>query len=262
MNRQKLTGWKKPTKRFPMVAMLCWLLPWAQVAGAADTADYSGLPYWCDEKAREATGWTSTLQGGMYHYCGGLRHLNNSYKATSPQRQGYALEKAIGEFNYMIANNPGSRDPLLGDVYLNRAVALRLGHKEAQAMGDLHKAIELNPKLAQAYTELASIYVRLKQDAKALQLVSDGLRHVPDSKSLQRRYTALGGKLPYPAPIQPPAEQAKPGAQAEPPPGKPETPRDAGPEKTPAPMTPAPVAPSEPSAPIGSKSNPWCRFCP
>lgn len=253
-------------KHLLMMSMLCWFLPCAQMAGAADTTDYSGLPYWCDEKAREATGWKSTLQGGMYHYCGGLRHLNNSYKTASPQRQAYALEKAIGEFNYMIANNPGSRDPLLGEVYLNKAVALRLGNKEAEAMRDLHKAIELNPKLAQAYIELASIYSKLKQDGKALQLVSEGLRHLPDTKSLRRRYDALGGKPPYPAPIGKPIEQAlpQPSEKIEQQSEKREiAPTETTLEKVSAPeLAPVPMPQPEKLAPKDAKSNPWCRFCP
>jgi tetratricopeptide (TPR) repeat protein len=253
-------------KRSLISLLLCLLSTYPEIVVGADIGDSAGLPYWCDEKARTASGWKSSLQGGMYHYCGGLRHLNNSYKETSPQRRAYALEKAIGEFNYMIANNPGSKDPLLGEVYLNKAAALRLGKKEAEAMRDLYKALELNPKLVQPYTELASIYSGLKQEKKALEIISEGLSHLPDSNGLQRRYNALGGKLPYPAPIGKPLEKILPQSSEniEHPSGK----REIAPivpvvEKSPMPE-PVSVAVPQPeiSTPKDTKSNPWCRFCP
>lgn len=246
-------------KRSPLWLALCLLSTFSEITSGAEGIDNTGLPYWCDEKTRIAYGWKTTLQGGLYHYCGGLTHLNSYYKKTTPYSRSYALEKAIGEFNYMIVNNPGSRDPLLGEVYLNRAVALRLGNKEVDAMQDLQKSLELNPKLSQAYIELATIFTKLKQEKKALQVVSEGLRHLPENKNLQRRYHSLGGKLPYPAPFNQPADEVKPlrDERIEPQSVKSEatTTREEKPSA-------APATQQEQTEPKGNKTNPWCRFCP
>ena len=240
--------------------MLCLIVPYAKYSFGAPTYNSGALPYWCDEKVRETTGWKSGLQGGIYHYCGGLNHLNDYWKKKSPYERQYALERAIGEFNYMIVNNPGSQDPMLGEVYLNKAYALRLGGKKAEAIGALYKAIELNPRLTQAYLELATMLAKLKQEDKALKVVTQGLRYMPGTPSLERRYNTLGGKLPYPDPIQKPAEvvdaisvQDKASESS----GSAPVVEKANEEKN------KPLPPIENNVDqIGEGSNPWCRFCP
>jgi hypothetical protein len=106
---------------------------------------------------------------------------------------------------------------------------------------------------------LADFYSGIKQPAKALEIITEGLRHNPDTKSLQRRYTELGGELPYPAPIEPtPAVEAEAAKPEEPPTP---TPNSVEPAASPTTVPPAPVEPTaEPQ--IGSPTNPYCRFCP
>jgi len=101
---------------------------------------------------------------------------------------------------------------------------------------------------------------RLKQDKKALETISEGLRHLPDSKGLQRRYKALGGKLPYPAPIGKPLEKVLPQSseKIEQPSGKHELTKMGS--VVPPPPVPMPLP--EISTPEDTKRNPWCRFCP
>ena len=125
--------------------------------------------------------------------------------------------------------------------------------------------------LVKAYTLTSDIHVKLNQKNEALTVVTEGLRHVPDSRALQRLYKERGGKLPYPEPI---------ARAAEVPAAPDQTPREGEPaagEGKPkdtvqlAPASPAPDAaagggPADAQAPatpkIGSPTNPWCRFCP
>ena len=143
------------------------------------------------------------------------------------------------------------------EVHLQKGKALKLLGQEAKAINEFTEAIKGNPKLVQAYVELADIQARNKKPGESLKTVTEGLRHNPGTKSLQRRYTALGGKLPYPAPIESPSIEAKaadnPDETAAPIPVE----SSAG---TSAAVTPATEPVDTPK--IGSPKNPYCRFCP
>jgi len=137
---------------------------------------------------------------------------------------------------------------------MNRGIAMSMLQKPGEAVGNLRQAIEMNPRLPRAYMTLADLYDQQKNRGKALETVTAGLRHNPDAKSLQRRYTELGGKLPYPVPIEPAAaapakadEVAAPAA-AEP--------------AVAAPVAATPAAEPAAAPKIGSPTNPYCRFCP
>ncbi len=232
--------------------------PYTALAIGADS-DKSMLPFWCDQKARETSNWKSGLRGGIYHYCNGLSRLNAYWKKHSAYEKQYALKEAINEFNYMIVNNQGSKDPMLGEVYMNKAIALRLGGSDVAAISDLHKALEYNPGLPQVYIELTNLYIKLKQNERALEVVSQGLRHLPDTKALQKQYTSLGGKLPYPEAINKSSEEVQKQLPefAPPQPPNPETkPRQSTEEKQPAPTQNDMQKSQE-----GEKKS-WCRFCP
>lgn len=134
-----------------------------------------------------------------HHLCDGIGKLNNYYKAKSPQERKGLLNEAMGNFNYMIQHaKPGFK--LMPDVYWYRSRAYALQDQMGQAVGDLHKAIELDPKQARFYTQAAEYLEKLRQRDEALKLVSEALRHLPDHKGLQVLYGKLGGQQPYPEP--------------------------------------------------------------
>ena len=131
-------------------------------------------------------------------------------------------------------------------------------------MSDLQRALSLDPKLARAYITIADQYVKQKNRKKALDVVTEGLRHISDNKALKRRYDELGGKKPYPGPV----VAASPVAPAVPEThekaeasatthqsGDPEaTVNEAGPKAMEQQKTG--------TTQIGSPKNPYCRFCP
>lgn len=243
-----------------------------QVNAAIDTTaqDIALLPTYCDAKmgrqAPEAAAlWRQNMGHEnwihLHHYCGGLIELNRYYRGTTG-RQKANLGNSVNEFKYVLDRwTPDFY--LRSEAHLNRGRAYKYMRQDGQALADFQKARELNPRLAPASLELADLYVKLGKKNEAITILKSAIGLNPDTKSLRRRYTELGGDvkaLPVPAP--PATEGAMP----------PETPRQQD-------VTPPNDAPSKhestavsadkekPPVPlvepkIGSPNNPYCRFCP
>jgi tetratricopeptide (TPR) repeat protein len=197
----------------------------------------------------------------IHHYCFALNFMNRArgMSSSNKDRKG-ALGAAITNFDYVLRNTQPDFY-LRPEILMNRGIALSMMNRTGEAVGDLLKAIEANPKQARAYTTLADMYDKQKNRSKALEIVTEGLRHNPDTKSLKRRYTELGGKLPYPAPIEPApiaVEADKPDAVS-----APASDADSmSPGESAADATPSPTETPETPPKIGSPTNPYCRFCP
>lgn len=198
-----------------------------------------------------------------HHYCFALNFLNRYYRTLSAEERRGLLSGAVGDLNYMVGAAKPSYS-LMPEVYLNRGIAFKLQHRVAEAVRDLQKAIELNPRLGRAYLVLADIHVEAMQSAKALEVVTEGLRREPESKALRRRYDELGGKKPYPQPY-PGAETAK-ATEAKPTTTTQEIKGsvDKADKAAPTAVSPEgrPPHPPESTKQVGSGPNPWCRFCP
>jgi tetratricopeptide (TPR) repeat protein len=245
-------------------AWLVMLLPTPMAMAVPTQAELAVLPPYCaarlNESSEEFKSWRSTMGGDfihIHHYCNGLSLLSRARGTFSSSDNG-TLGAAVREFDYVLTNaTPGFY--LRPEILMNRGMALSMMKHNGEAISNLLQAIELDAKQPRAYMALADLYDEQKNRSKALQTVTEGLRHNPGSRSLQRRYTELGGKLPYPSPIEPvPADPL--AAKTD----KPATPTPAS-AAEPASGTPATVAPvAEPAAPahIGSPKNPYCRFCP
>lgn len=193
----------------------------------------------------------------MHHFCDCMRFTNRAYSAMGNWNAVHGnLQAALDGCDYVLRNTTPDFY-MRAEVHLQKGKALRLDRQEFKAVGEFMEAIKGNPKLAQAYVELADIQAHNKKSGDALKTVSEGLRYAPDSKPLRRRYTEFGGKLPYPAPIATtPVESqvAKPVEAAGSAPVVSVEPISGAPD-TPAAET---VAPTK----IGSPPNPYCRFCP
>jgi tetratricopeptide (TPR) repeat protein len=206
--------------------------------------------------------WKSILGpdfGHTHHYCMGINYLNRAYKAKDERDRDFNLQNAHNNLMYMVkAASPTYS--LMPDVYLNLGKVSRLRKNIGEAVTNYSKAIELNPRQPSAYRELTDIYAAIGQRTKALEVVTDGLRHNPGTKSLQRYYHELGGKLPYPEPVattvtmerkDPPAPADVNATQT-----LPSESQLATPETSPQ------SAGEDYRKPIGSPTNPYCRFCP
>ncbi|MDX1252615.1 MAG: tetratricopeptide repeat protein [Gammaproteobacteria bacterium] len=201
----------------------------------------------------------------MHHYCDCLRFTDRAATARGDKNDfKYNLQLAIEGCDYIFSHSTPDFY-MRPEVHVSKGRALRLAGRDAEASMEFSKARQLNPNYAPAYNELASLYIRQGNKKTALEVVTDGLRHIAGSKSLQRRYLELGGKLPYPVPEQSPdtaakAEETAPSdapaqGTASPAPSETQTNAQTGAES--ASGTSAETAPK-----IGSPANPWCRFCP
>ncbi len=196
----------------------------------------------------------------LHHYCAAVNYMNRYWSVRNAKDQGYLLSIAMNNLNYMVkAEKPDF--VLRGELYSNRGEVFRLQGKPAQAVGDFRHAIELNPKLTRPYLQMISYFDSINKRGEALEMAKSGLRHRPDSKALQRRYLELGGKKPFPEPIvAPDAEPALPQTADALPATELETEVTSSPTNTDTSQTePATVAVPPP---IGTPSNPYCRFCP
>lgn len=195
----------------------------------------------------------------MHHYCTGLRFLNRAYAATNNKKDmRFKAERSISNFNYVLRHTQESY-AMRGEVHLNKAQALKMVGRKAEAMAELNNALRYDAAAGAAYQALADSYLEMGNRTKALEMATEGLKRNPDSKVLQRRYTELGGKLPYPARIEAAAaeSQATEGNEVA------ATPSAASQDPSiasPAPESSRNEAVAEPK--IGSPTNPYCRFCP
>jgi tetratricopeptide (TPR) repeat protein len=249
-------------KRVPALLAMLFTIPSALAGWAPTPAEMAALPPFCTARFNEGSesfkSWSVTMGGDfihIHHYCAGLNFLNRARGSVSSKNSD-TLGAVVREFDYVLTHaNP--RFYMRSEILANRGVALSMMKRDGEAVNNLLQALELNAKQPRAWMALTDLYDRQKNRSKALQTVSEGLRHNPDTRSLQRRYTELGGTLPYPAPSESTAAAvaAKPD-EAAPPAVVPANPAE------PAADMPPPVA--EPVAPpkIGSPTNPYCRFCP
>jgi tetratricopeptide (TPR) repeat protein len=254
-----------------LVLMVSVKSSYAETPWHMTESEFASMPAVC--KARAGVGgqynhWKSMMGPGFdhtHHYCLGINFLSRAYKAKSARDKGFNLNNARTNLMYMVNAAPPTYS-LMPDVYLNLGIVYRMSGRPGEAATSFIKAIELNPRLPGAYRELADFYSTTGNRAKALEVVTEGLRYNPDIKSLQRNYRELGGKLPYPEAVDKSeiTEEKKDLVKPE------EKPDTTQPASEPASetaddkgvtsqieQTPQAVPPK-----IGSPNNPYCRFCP
>lgn len=142
----------------------------------------------------------------VHHLCDGIGGLKNYYKAKTEMQKKGILNEVMGTLNYMVQHaKPDFK--LMPEVYWYRSQTFNLMGRMGEAVADLDRAIELDPKQGRLYVQAAQYLEKIGQKEQALKRVSEGLRHLPGNKALQELYTRLGGKPPYPEPYAQPAGQ-------------------------------------------------------
>lgn len=254
-----------PAEKFvsTMLAMLL-VVPSAMADWRPTQSELTTLPPYCaarfDERSAAFKNWKASMGPNfihIHHYCAGLNFLNRVRGSFSSGRQD-TLGAVVREFDYVL-DHVSADFYLRPEILMNRGIALTMLKRNGEAVGNLMQAIELDPRQTRAYMVLADLYLKQNNRSQALETVTEGLRHNPGTKSLQRRYTELGGKLPYPAAVEPVAAAAQ-TTTPDAPPAAMTVPADepAAETQESAPATAAPVVAPK----IGSPTNPYCRFCP
>ena len=129
----------------------------------------------------------------MQHFCHGKKSLIRADRNFGTYLERNSLETAISEFNYVLSHTPknGSYNNYLAITCVEKAKALRRLKKTSESLKMYQQAIKYNPKLTKAYAGISDLYKTLDMNDEAREILEQGLKRVPKSKSLQRRLDKL-----------------------------------------------------------------------
>lgn len=206
----------------------------------------------------------------LHHYCWALNAENNAARMRGRSRLA-KLSDSLGDYNYVLRLAPQDF-VFLPDIYTSRSRVFFALKRDADAVKDLYKAIELKADYHRAYARLSDYYQTIGDKHKAIQILKNGLNNTRNENSvavLTRKLGKLGAtyqgtpgsalqKDIQPALENKPSdktESVNKGQAATPdlttssaPPPKENTTTDLPQKETPT------VEPAKP--------NPYCRFCP
>jgi tetratricopeptide (TPR) repeat protein len=250
-------------KKYWIVALLLTSMPaWAILPYAATPAEQA----MCQERVYSRLGARNENTMHMHHYCDGLRFFDRALASMGDKEdRRHYLNESTGNFGYVLGHTQENY-VMRGEVHVGMARALKLAGKKGEAAGEYIKALRYFPNASAIYQALADLFQDMGDKRKALEMITEGLKQSPDSKGLKRRYTELGGKLPYPEAVAKTMPTEMAGVQFKP---------EVSPETAPSPgettsqatdgtKLTAPTGPTPQIEPpkIGSPKDPYCRFCP
>lgn len=212
----------------------------------------------------------------FHHYCWGrLSKLRSIYAKNEIKRKSeIKMWRNNMEFIIEWTNKQKVSWSYMPTIYTELAESFLIEKNYAQAIGAAEKSLNLKSDHSDAYWILSDSYAAVGNKIKALDAATEGLKYVPESKGLKRRYTALGGKQPYPTPYKAntatevavigkdSAESVAVAPAVEPRLDSLEASVDATKSVSQPTTGTEPMAnvPEKTEAP--EKTNPYCRFCP
>lgn len=229
--------------------------------------EYCKVRYTDNGRSPEFRAWMQRVGPkfmGMHHYCTGINYINRYLYRITDKKRNYYLSRALPEIDYVAKDMPPDF-ALAGDIHLNRGIALQLMKRDSLAIIDFYKSIEHDPKQVRAYIAIADMYLKSNNKSKALESITNGLRNVPDSKNLQKKYLELGGKEPFPVATPVIKEEVRMGEVVAP------ATADAAEKQVDLDATSGKKLGIDEKntngltgsgTEIGSPNNPYCRFCP
>ena len=136
---------------------------------------------------QEFKAWGEKLGGipDPQHLCPGLNALNYSYsQSKGTPGHAYAVQVATNELSYVLKRNKSF--PIRSTVLLKRGKGYEEWRKMDKAMRDYREAIQIKPKNTRAYVSTAELYLKLKNRKEARNIIDQGLKVNPNSKTLLR----------------------------------------------------------------------------
>jgi tetratricopeptide (TPR) repeat protein len=127
----------------------------------------------------------------MNHYCYGLIYANRANRSRADRNKyKFDLERAADNFEYTFSH-VSKQWYYMPQAYVDYGKVLeQLGRKPEAAQQYLQATI-LKPTYVRAYVALSMFYERQGNAAAAREVLEDGLKHAPDSRSLKRRLAKL-----------------------------------------------------------------------
>lgn len=217
----------------------------------------------------------------LHHFCRGQAAKIRYFKERDPVLKKRLLhEHMIGENVFMISHPEWlpKNWPYMKRMHLELGMARVLAKQNGEAVRSFEEALRLDPAYEEAHIAYADALISMGLKDKALAQVTEGLKHNPDTKALQRRYTKLGGKPPFPEPYRQATKPEVVTPVVAAPSGEHVQPAETVVESTPlakqpmsetrateAPATrtsPPPETVLPPGGANQNRDNPYCRFCP
>lgn len=195
-------------KTFLNIFLIITLFQYTAITHAQVTyteSDYALLPPYCKPRLNmrdtdQATikRWKSNL-GPMWihihHYCWGINSLNKAQamfggdRSQKNQRK-RLLQSVIPNMNYVIDRAPPNF-VLLPEFHFKKGEALIELERQTEGMQEFYKSIQINPKYSRAYKSISKNYKKNGMNKEALEIIQQGLKHNPKSKSLNRQLKKL-----------------------------------------------------------------------
>jgi len=196
----------------------------------------------------------------IHHYCYALNYLSRANSVGKAKERDYLRSRAAADYRYVLSK-------ARPDFWMRPQLLVELGRiyvqlkEPGKAIPLFNEAITANRSYLPAYVALLAQLRGTNASGAALDVATEGLRHIPDSEALRKAYLELGGKEPFPAP-----------ATA----SRPDSPAPSAEETRPAPVQAetgshsdgvaraADGAAEEAGKPAGEETVPdsGCRFCP
>ncbi|MHB1054199.1 MAG: tetratricopeptide repeat protein [Thiobacillus sp.] len=245
----------------------------AILPSAIQPNEFAMLPAYCKAKLSDDPADDKLYSGAIgpdwlhiHHYCFALNFTNRFYKTSNPNEKRHYLRGALDNHDYVLTH-AAPDFWMRPEIHTEKARQLRAAKRYGEAMGELTRALGINPDYLNAYVVLSDVHMDLNKKSDAVASVEKGLQHGPDNRALQRRYKSLTGKEFVPPEVGSAVSGAPGGggARQTPEPQSTESPslttKTELPQAEEAKSEKASV-PSAPSSEIGSPTNPYCRFCP
>ena len=197
-----------------MKFFLLGLTATALVAGSAQARDGFGptdgelmmLPRFCTAKLKGqgAEGFRKQFGANnwihMHHYCFAETFARRAAFSPDPEDRKFQIGRAVNNYDYVLRHTE-PRFFMRSHIRTRMADALFKSDDPVSATRVLRLALRDDEKHVPAYLTLSAYLAEHGERAEALELVTRGLRYVPNAVALQKRYLELGGSEPFPEPV-------------------------------------------------------------
>ncbi|MTW21205.1 tetratricopeptide repeat protein [Allochromatium palmeri] len=127
----------------------------------------------------------------LHHFCWGLDFEYRAMRSLNQVERNFRLSQALGNIDYVLTYNRDPHFVFLPEIYTARARILFMQQENSEAVRALQQAIALKPSYVPAVSRLSGYYKFAGDNAKAMQVLKEGLLHSPNSSLLKKRFAAL-----------------------------------------------------------------------
>lgn len=193
----------------------------------------------------------------FHHYCWALVSKQRYFRERDKNKRNSYLAQFMGDIDYVLRHTDKSW-PYFDVMLVEQGQMQSILGNYAAAISKANEALRYQPKSELAYQLKTDAYKNMGNKTAAIATAKEGLEKNPDSTRLRKRLTGLGQTVPplverKPTPVEPAKETT--GGNA--PPTTTSAPNA-------SPTTDSATSDKTDAAPetIGTKNNPYCRFCP